>query len=80
IEHARFGQLTEVDTGKFSDYTFRFQDGQWATIESEQELGRLNASSPGLLVNGHDPGNAGADGWDLTVTLADVRQSSIDDR
>jgi hypothetical protein len=72
IEHAGFGALDEVDTVRFGEYTFRFRDGRWVSIEAEQGPGHVNAASPGFPVGSCDPAWADTSGWALTVTLADV--------
>lgn len=72
IEHGRFGALTEVDTRPFGQYTFTRADGGWVTIEAEENLGHVNASSPGFPVTDCDPAWADDDndGWALTVVLS----------
>ncbi len=72
IEHARFGPVDEVDTRPFGQYTFRFADGGWVTIETEEALGAVDAASPGFPVDDCDRAWAGTSGWALTVTLTDV--------
>jgi hypothetical protein len=72
IEHARLGALHEVDASGFGEYTFRFADGRWVTIEAEQDLGRVNGASPDFPVDRVDRGWADAGGWALDVTLAGV--------
>lgn len=72
IEHARFGPVDEVDTRPFGQYTFRFTDGRWVTIEAEEGPGHVNAASPDFPVDDCDKEWAHTGGWALQVTLADV--------
>jgi hypothetical protein len=78
IEHAGFGPLDEVDTMSFGQYSFRFHNGRWVTIEAEQGLGEVNAASPDFPVDVCDPAWAGNSGWALVVMLADVTEASPD--
>lgn len=83
IEHPAFGALDEVDTRTFGEYTFRFADGRWATIDTEQAQGVVLAASPDFAIDTSGPGwgvfrgawDQYAD-WDLDVVLADVVESS----
>ncbi|NUT36526.1 MAG: hypothetical protein HOV79_26020 [Hamadaea sp.] len=79
IEHARFGPVDEVDTRSFGQYTFRFADGRWVTIEAEQGPGNVNAASPDFPVGDCDPAWADEEGWALVVTLSDIVQASHED-
>jgi hypothetical protein len=72
IEHARFGSVHEVDTRPFGQYTFRFTDGRWITIEAEEDPGTVNAASPGFPVDACDPEWANNSGWALVAVLSDV--------
>ncbi|MBD7918775.1 hypothetical protein H9657_10880 [Cellulomonas sp. Sa3CUA2] len=72
VENARFGPVREVDTMRFGMYTFRFEDGRWVTIETEQWIGALLDASPGFPVDDFDEEWANTGGWDLRVTLTDV--------
>lgn len=72
IEHARFGSVLDVDTAPFGQYTFRFADGTWVTVEAEERLANVNAASPDFPVDECDVAWAHTGGWDLHVTLADV--------
>jgi hypothetical protein len=72
IEHARFGPLDEVETVRFAEYTFRFHDGRWVTVEAEESVGRVNAASEGFPADECDPAWAYNSGWALVVTLTGV--------
>ena len=72
IEHARFGPVEEVDTTSFGQYTFRFTDGCWVTVEAEEAPGAINAASPGFPADACDRAGAETSGWALSVTLTDV--------
>jgi hypothetical protein len=76
IEHARFGPLDEIDTTAFGQYSFRFPDGQWVTIEAEQSLGLVTAASPGFPVDACNPAWAHNSGWALVVMLVDVTEAT----
>jgi hypothetical protein len=76
VEHARFGSLDEVDTTRFGQYTFRFHDGRWVTIEAEQDLGLVNHASPDFPVEACDRAWADTSGWALAVVLSDVTRTS----
>ena len=69
IEHERFGRLDAVDTLHFGEYTFRFHDGRWVTIEAEQDPGHVNSASPEFPQDICDPAWAHDSGWALAVTL-----------
>lgn len=75
IEHARFGPLDEVDTTQFGQYTFRFHDGRWVTIEAEEGPGCVNAASPDFPADVCDRAWADNSGWALTVVLSDVTEA-----
>lgn len=72
IEHARFGPVDEVDTRPFGEYLFRFGDGRWVAIETEEGLGRVNSASPDFPAGECDEEWAYTGGWALHVTLTDV--------
>jgi hypothetical protein len=75
IEHDAFGPLDAVETLDFGQYTFRFHDGRWVTIEAEQGPGSVNAASSGFPSDACDPAWANTSGWALTVVLADVTKA-----
>ncbi|WP_205328202.1 hypothetical protein [Glycomyces sp. YM15] len=79
VEHPKFGAIDEVDTGEFGEYTFRFRDGRWVAIDTEQSHGVVLASSPDFTIDKSDPDwdtYMGSwdrhSGWDLDVTLTDL--------
>jgi hypothetical protein len=78
IEHARFGPIDEVDTVSFGQYTFRFHDGRWVTIETEQGLGSVNGASEDFPANACDPAWPRNSGWALVVVLAEVSEARPD--
>ena len=80
IEHADFGALTEVDTWKLGESTFRFADGRWATIEAEAGPGRVNAVSADFAEALDRPGAGGYEGWALDVTLSDLALTTEDEQ
>lgn len=79
IGHPEFGAIEEVDTTKFGEYTFRFRDGRWVTIDTEEAQGVVLAASPDFAIDKSDPQWGTFRGewdyypdWDLDVVLADV--------
>lgn len=85
IEHRKFGALDEVDTSRFGEYTFRFSDGRWVTIDTEQAHGVVLAASPDFTIDRSDPDWTTFmerwdhhNGWDLDVILSDVVVSSAE--
>ena len=72
IEHARFGPVDEVDTKPFGEYTFRFADGRWVTVEAEEAPGAVNAASPGFPTADCTRDWAETSGWALSATLTNV--------
>ncbi|GAB3644975.1 hypothetical protein GCM10028833_03200 [Glycomyces tarimensis] len=76
IEHARFGPLDEVDTAQFGQYTFRFSDGRWVTVEAEERLGDVEAASADFPVDVCERAWAEHSGWALAVALADITTAS----